>query len=162
MTGLNPLELNPTTDIFVAFFLLTRSSLLCYGLSVSSCFLGVCCPSSLLMLSFPVNQRKIIAVSTAFLTWEAGTDGIFWKAVLSNLDFLDKEQGRAGHSHCPSGLCFSLWFIAPLGAHPLTQPLPLASACPRCHTCLLQPGPGFHEPIGIAAELGATFSLAGL
>lgn len=79
--------------------------------------LGYASPSLLQMPSSSIYQRKITAVGTVFPfpTWEAGTDGIFWKAGSSNLDFLDKEQGRAGHSHCPSGLSFSLWFIAPLG-----------------------------------------------
>lgn len=88
-----------------------------YGQSFRSSFLRLCYPCSLQMPAFCVYQRKITAVGTAFPTWEAGTDGIFWKATLSNLDFLDKEQGRAGHSRCPSGLSFVffLWFIALLG-----------------------------------------------
>lgn len=111
-----------------------------YGRSLRSSFHRLCYPCSLQMPSFCVYQRKITAVGTAFPMWEAGTDGIFWKATLSNLDFLDKEQGRAGHSRCPSGLSFfffSFGSLLCLDAHPVTQPLQLASACPRCNTCLV-------------------------
>lgn len=111
-----------------------------YGWSLRSSFHRLCYPCSLQMPSFCVYQRKIAAVGTAFPMWEAGTDGIFWKATLSNLDFLDKEQGRAGHSRCPSGLSFfffSFGSLLCLDAHPVTQPLQLASACPRCNTCLV-------------------------
>lgn len=92
-------------------FLLSPSSLdhlFCslYGQSFGSRFLGVCCPSLLQLPAFSVRQRKVTAVGTAFPKEEAGTDGTFWKVALSNLAFLDKEQGRAGHSLCPSGPFF--------------------------------------------------------
>lgn len=57
---------------------------------------------------------------------------------------------------------FSFGSLLPLDAHPVTQPLPLASACPGCNTRHVQPRPGFQEPTGIAGELETVFSLAGL
>lgn len=79
-------------------------------------------------------QRKITAVVEAYPAWEAGTDGMFSKATLSNLDALDKEQGRAGHSHCLSGLTLLfLWFIASLGC---SSSDPASAA--GCHTCILR------------------------
>lgn len=108
--------LPPHPLIFTSLFMDRASALL---------FLGVCQRGHLSLLQMPASfvcQRKITAADRAFPfpAWEAGTDGIFWKAALGNLDFLDKEQSRTGHSHCMSGpiLFFFLWFCAPLGCSP--------------------------------------------
>lgn len=108
--------LPPHPLIFTSLFMDRASALL---------FLGVCQRGHLSLLQMPASfvcQRKITAADRAFPfpAWEAGTDGIFWKAALGNLDFLDKEQSGTGHSHCISGpiLFFFHWFCAPLGCSP--------------------------------------------
>lgn len=120
MTALNPLELNPTTGVFVAFSPLTHSPFLLCVWSFSSIFSGCAYPDA-----FPLYRRKITAVVTAFPTWEAGTDGIFSKATSSNLDFLGKERSGAGRSHCPSGLFYFFGSLLHLDAHPVAQALQL-------------------------------------
>lgn len=126
--GLNPLELNPTRGVFVAFSPLTRLFHSAYEVS-AHIFLGCAYPDALPLSLSEENH----CCSCSIPAWESRTDGMFSKATLSNLDALDKERGRAGHSHCLSGLTLLfLWFVASLGC---SSSDPTSAA--GCHTCIL-------------------------
>lgn len=139
MAGLDPLELYTITKVLSSPSSPSVLHFSVYGQSFSSPFLGVSPrghPSLLQMPAFSVCQRKIEQIEH-FQPGKLGQMGNFGRQLWAIWTSWIRSKAEPVTSIVCLVPFYAFFFgsVLLLDAHPVTQPLQVASACPRCNTC---------------------------